>query len=294
MTLANIIDGKSIASNYAASLRAKAEALKSQYKIQPKLAVILVGNDPASQIYVTNKVNKGIEIGIKVDRYNFPDTISQDELVAKIKSLDSDKSVHGILVQLPLPEHLDQNAVINTISAPKDVDGFTVQNIGLLNSWQDCLEPSTPQGILILIKKALGDNLVGKKAVVLGRSLIVGRPTASILVRESCTVTLLHSKSQNIEDECKTADILISAIGSPLFIKANLIKPGACVIDVGIRRIEDKIYGDVDFESVSKVAGYITPVPGGVGPMTVICMLANTLKACCIQNGIELGDEINS
>lgn len=294
MTPANIIDGKLIASEYAAKLLTQASTLKSKHNITPKLAVLLVGEDPASKIYVANKVAKGKEIGIDVDQHNFSSDIQEAALIDAIKALDNDPSVHGILVQLPLPEHIDQNKAINSISAIKDVDGFTVQNIGLLNSWQDCLEPSTPQGVIILIKRALGDDLTGKKAVVLGRSLIVGRPTASILVRESCSVTLLHSKSINIEHECKSADIIVSAIGQPHFIKSNLIKPGACVIDVGIRRIGDKIYGDVDFEDVQKVAGWITPVPGGVGPMTVICMLSNTLKACCLQNGIKLEDEIRT
>jgi methylenetetrahydrofolate dehydrogenase (NADP+)/methenyltetrahydrofolate cyclohydrolase len=205
-----------------------------------------------------------------------------------IERLNKDSAVNGILVQLPLPEHLTQNIIIDSINPDKDVDGFTVYNVGRLNTWQDCLEPSTPQGALILIKSVLGDDLSGKKAVVLGRSLIVGRPMASILVRESCTVTLLHSKSKNIESECKNADILVSAIGSPGFITANLVKQGACVIDVGITRVGDKIVGDVDFNKVSDVAGFLTPVPGGVGPMTVICMLMNTIKSCLKQNNIVL------
>lgn len=288
MSSAVIIDGKQIASNMAQELLSQVNSLKSIHSITPGLAVILVGEDPASKVYVASKVRRAKELGIAIFQHLLPAHTKQDEVLALVKQLNADTHVNGILVQLPLPAHLDQNVVINAIDANKDVDGFTVQNVGLLNTWQDCLEPSTPQGALILIKKFLGDDLAGKKAVVLGRSLIVGRPMASILVRESCTVTLLHSRSTNIEDECKNADILISAIGQPGFIKASLVKKGACVIDIGITRVGDKLLGDVDFEDVSSIAGYITPVPGGVGPMTVICMLSNTIKACLKQNEIVL------
>jgi methylenetetrahydrofolate dehydrogenase (NADP+)/methenyltetrahydrofolate cyclohydrolase len=283
-----IIDGKKIASEEAVKLSSKVQLLKSKHNIIPGLAVILVGNDPASHIYVASKIRRAKEVGISIFQHLLPENISQIELLELIERLNKDSKVNGILVQLPLPEHLIQNVIIDSINPDKDVDGFTVYNVGRLNTWQDCLEPSTPQGALILIKSVLGNDLAGKKAVVLGRSLIVGRPMASILVRESCTVTLLHSKSQNIESECKNADILVSAIGSPGFITANLVKPGACVIDVGITRVDDKIVGDVDFNEVSNVAGFLTPVPGGVGPMTVICMLMNTIKSCLKQNNIVL------
>ncbi|MDF3047348.1 MAG: methylenetetrahydrofolate dehydrogenase [Candidatus Midichloriaceae bacterium] len=288
MPTAFIIDGKKIASEEAVKLSSKVQLLKSKHNIIPGLAVILVGNDPASHIYVASKIRRAKEVGISIFQHLLPENISQIELLELIERLNKDSKVNGILVQLPLPEHLIQNVIIDSINPDKDVDGFTVYNVGRLNTWQDCLEPSTPQGALILIKSVLGNDLAGKKAVVLGRSLIVGRPMASILVRESCTVTLLHSKSQNIESECKNADILVSAIGSPGFITANLVKPGACVIDVGITRVDDKIVGDVDFNEVSNVAGFLTPVPGGVGPMTVICMLMNTIKSCLKQNNIVL------
>jgi methylenetetrahydrofolate dehydrogenase (NADP+)/methenyltetrahydrofolate cyclohydrolase len=283
-----IIDGKKIADKKALVIASQVRTLNSTYSITPGLSVILVGSDQASHIYVENKMRRAKELGINIFPHILPEDTKQDDLIKLIKFLNQDKEVNGILVQLPLPSHLNQNAIINTIDAGKDVDGFTVENVGLLNSWQDCLEPSTPQGVLILIKKCLGHDLSSKKAVVLGRSQVVGRPMASILVRENCTVTLLHSKSINIAEECKNADILVSAIGQPGFIKADLVKKGACVIDVGITRVDGKLLGDVDFEEVSKVAGFLTPVPGGVGPMTVVCMLANTIKACLKQNNILL------
>ncbi|MCE2991413.1 MAG: bifunctional methylenetetrahydrofolate dehydrogenase/methenyltetrahydrofolate cyclohydrolase [Candidatus Jidaibacter sp.] len=288
MPAAVIIDGKKIADEEALKLSAKVKLLESKHNVIPGLAVVLVGNDPASHIYVASKVRRAKEVGISIFQHLLPENVTQNEVLDLIERLNKDSAVNGILVQLPLPEHLTQNIIIDSINPDKDVDGFTVYNVGRLNTWQDCLEPSTPQGALILIKSVLGDDLSGKKAVVLGRSLIVGRPMASILVRESCTVTLLHSKSKNIESECKNADILVSAIGSPGFITANLVKQGACVIDVGITRVGDKIVGDVDFNKVSDVAGFLTPVPGGVGPMTVICMLMNTIKSCLKQNNIVL------
>ncbi len=288
MPAAVIIDGKKIADEEALKLSAKVKLLESKHNVIPGLAVVLVGNDPASHIYVASKVRRAKEVGISIFQHLLPGNVTQNEVLELIERLNKDSAINGILVQLPLPEHLTQNIIIDSINPDKDVDGFTVYNVGRLNTWQDCLEPSTPQGALILIKSVLGDNLSGKKAVVLGRSLIVGRPMASILVRESCTVTLLHSKSKNIESECKNADILVSAIGAPGFITANLVKQGACVIDVGITRVGDKIVGDVDFNKVSDIAGFLTPVPGGVGPMTVICMLMNTIKSCLKQNNIVL------
>ena len=288
MIEAKIIDGRVIAEEFSNELRRKIDLLQIKHKLTPGLAVILVGEDKPSQIYVRNKIKKGKEIGINVFDFILPESTTPRVLKAKIENLSNDQRIHGILVQLPLPSHIDQNEIINAIDYTKDVDGFTIQNIGLLNSWQECLEPSTPQGVLHIIKYILGDDLSGKKAVILGRSLIVGRPLSTILIRESCTVTLLHSKSINIKRECKNADILISAIGQPRYVTSDLVKPGACVIDVGISRIGDQILGDVDFDSVKKVAGFITPVPGGVGPMTVICMLANTVKAMCNQKKIKI------
>jgi methylenetetrahydrofolate dehydrogenase (NADP+) / methenyltetrahydrofolate cyclohydrolase len=286
MTKAIIIDGNAIAREFYEILIDKVRLLKSRYNLIPGLGLILIGNDPASHIYVRNKIKKAQEIGINNFDYIMPENTSSRILNSKIRNLNNDQRINGILLQLPLPEHLDQNEAINEVDPSKDVDGFTVKNIGLLNSWQECLEPSTPQGILHIIKKIFGDDLSGKKVVILGRSLIVGRPLSTILIRESCTVTLLHSKSVNIKSECNTADILVSAVGSPGFIKSDLIKPGACVIDVGITRVDDKIYGDIDFQNVKEVAGFVTPVPGGIGPMTIACMLQNTVKAMCNQKKI--------
>ena len=285
--MVQLIDGKAYADNLCLGLKKQIAHFKEQHKLVPGLAVVLAGDDESSKIYVASKIKRAQEIGINIFTHFLPASVNKDELIALVTTLNQDRNVHGILVQLPLPGDLPEHEIVNTIDAEKDVDGFTTLNIGLLNSWQDCLEPSTPQGALMLIKSVLGEDLSGKKAVVLGRSLIVGRPMASILVRESCTVTLLHSKSINIEDECKMADIIVSAIGKPGIIKANLVKSGACVIDIGITRVTGKLFGDVDFEDVSRVAGFITPVPGGVGPMTVACMLANTVKAMCKQQGIS-------
>lgn len=250
------------------------------------MAIILIGQHAPSALYVKNKINAANKIGINTTLYHLPNNISEQELLYKITELNNDSTVNGIIIQLPLPEHLEQNTILNAVSPYKDVDGFTAHNIGLLNSWQECLEPSTPQGCLFLIKKYLGPDLKGKKAVVLGRSIIVGRPMCSMLIRESCSVTLLHSFSQDPQAETMTADIVVSAIGKPQIITADFIKYGACVIDVGITHHEGKLCGDVDFVNVQKKAGYITPVPGGIGPMTVCFMLLNTIKAFAWQNNI--------
>jgi methylenetetrahydrofolate dehydrogenase (NADP+)/methenyltetrahydrofolate cyclohydrolase len=286
-----IIDGKAFAENYYQKLKSDVQKLKEKLNVIPGLAVILVGEDPSSIIYINHKLKKAREIGINLFEFRLPEKVSQKVLIAKLENLNNDHRVHGILLQLPLPAHITTQEVINVIDSEKDVDGFTIKNIGLLNAWQDCLEPCTPKGALILIKSVMGEDLSGKKAVVIGRSAIVGRPMASMLIRESCTVTVLHSKSKDLVEECKTADILISATGNPNMVKSNWIKPGACVIDVGIVRVDGKLYGDVDFKEAVKIAGYITPVPGGVGPMTVACMLSNTIKATCNQKRIVLNNE---
>lgn len=285
---AQIINGKQIADELCAKLKKDVEHLSTNNRFMPGLAVLLIGDDPASTIYVQNKIKKAQEVGINIFEHIIPATISQRILKAKIENLNNDLRVHGILVQLPLPKPLEINEILDVITPDKDVDGFTVRNVGLLHSNRDCIEPSTPKGVMILIKNVLGNDLSGKKAVVIGRSLIVGRPMASMLLREDCTVTIVHSKSHNIIEECKSADILISAVGEPEFIDEKYIKPGACVIDVGITRVDGKIKGDLNFASVSQVAGFITPVPGGVGPMTVACMLENTVKAACKIKGIKL------
>jgi len=283
-----IIDGKLHSSKIEKSLKAEIAAISNKFNKVPALAVVLVGDDPASTVYVSRKISKAKEIGVGIHSYNLDKDVSKNEVLQLLCELNERSDINGVLIQLPLPSQLNEFDIINTIDAIKDVDGFTYKNVGLLNSWQNCLEPSTPLGVLTLLKEYLGDDLSGKKVVILGRSLIVGRPMASILIRESCSVTLLHSKSENIQEECRTADILISAVGKNHMIKSSFVKRGACVIDVGITRVGDKICGDVDFEDVKNVAGFITPVPGGVGPMTVITMLSNTVKAFKMQNGLEV------
>jgi len=279
MTLGKIIDGKKIAGELLATLRAQVISLKDECAITPGIAVIQVGDDPASTIYVRNKMRCAVEIGIKTFPNLLPSGITTEELLDLVAQLNNNPDVHGILVQLPLPPSVNTDLVLNAIKPQKDVDGFSWVNVGKLNSWVPCLESCTPQGAMILIKHALGEDLSGKKAVVLGRSRIVGRPMAAMLIRENCTVTIAHSYSQQIADEVKSADILVAATGVPNLVKGSWLKPGVCVIDVGIVRIEDKLYGDVDFAEAIKVAGHITPVPGGVGPMTVACLMRNTIKA---------------
>lgn len=282
-----IIDGKFHAEELLLKLTDRISKLKLQHNIHPCLAVILLGNDPASITYVNNKIKKAQEIGIGSKNYRLDYNTSEQAVIDLLHELNNDYQVNGILIQLPLPKHINTQKLLNYINPQKDVDGFHINNIGLLNSWQDSLEPCTPQGALILIKKVFGNNLSGKKAVILGRSSIVGRPMASMLIRENCTVTVLNSKSLNIINECKTADILVTAVGKAQMIKKDAIKPGACVIDVGIIKVNEKLYGDVDFSSAAEVAGYLTPVPGGVGPMTVACLLFNTIKATCLQHNIK-------
>ncbi len=273
-----IIDGKAIAANL------RAEIAKEVVKLpqKPGLAVILVGDDPASQIYVRNKAKQTKEVGMKSFEYILPATISEDELVAKINELNNNKEVHGILVQLPLPKHISEEKVIKSILPEKDVDGFHPINVGLLTTGQDGLFPCTPLGCIKLIK-SVTEDLSGLHAVVIGRSNIIGKPISQLLLRENCTVTITHSKTKNIKDICKQADILISAIGKPRMVKGNWIKNGAIVIDVGINRLEENgksvLVGDVDFDEAYKIARAITPVPGGVGPMTIAFLLKNTLKA---------------
>lgn len=279
MALGNIIDGRKIADELLETLTGQVIALKQDRNIMPGLAVIQVGEDPASTIYVRNKMRCAMDIGIKTFPYLLTDRVKTTELLELIELLNNSTDVHGILVQLPLPTSIDTDLVLNTIDPKKDVDGFTWVNIGKLNAWAPCLESCTPQGAMILIKHALGEDLSGKKAVVLGRSRIVGRPMAAMLIRENCTVTIAHSYSQAVANEVKSADILVAATGVPNLVKGSWLKPGVCVIDVGIVRIDDKLYGDVDFSEAVTIAGHITPVPGGVGPMTVACLMSNTIKA---------------
>lgn len=278
MQFGNIIDGKAIAAGLCEKLRVEVVKLNNR-GVVPGLAVIQVGKDPASTIYVRNKMKCASDIGIKPFSYIYPNGIEQNELLEIIQSLNENSEVHGILVQLPLPPSMNSDLILNAIDPNKDVDGFTWVNIGKLNSWVDCLQSCTPQGAMMLIKHALGDNLSGKKAVVLGRSRIVGRPMATMLIKENCTVTIAHSYSYQIAEEVRSADILVSATGVPNLVRGEWLKPGVCIIDVGIVRIDDKLYGDVNFSEAIKIAGYITPVPGGVGPMTVACLMSNTIQA---------------
>ncbi len=273
--MTNIIDGKA----FAAKLREQIAEEISQSGIKPGLAVVLVGDDPASHVYVRNKDKAAQQVGIEAQTIKLPATTSQAELLAEVERLNNDASVHGILVQLPLPDGLDDKEVINTISPEKDVDGFHVINTGRAVTGQDALVPCTPYGCILMLKDVLGD-LSGMNAVVIGRSNIVGKPMANLLLNENCTVTIAHSRTKNLEEVCAQADILVAAVGRPKMVKANWVKKGAVVIDVGINRGEDgKLCGDVDFADVAEKCKAITPVPGGVGPMTIACLLANTLKA---------------
>jgi len=293
MTNAKIIDGKAFAENLRKRIAACVAILKDKHGVTPGLAVILVGEDPASQVYVRNKGKQTLEAGMNSYEFKMPPSVSQAELISKIDELNKDKNVNGILVQLPLPKTIDEREIINAISPEKDVDGFHVINVGKLSTGQiDGMAPCTPSGCMMLLKDAM-PNLSGKHAVVIGRSNIVGKPMAQLLLRENCTVTIAHSRTANLAAECRPADIVVSAVGVQEIVRGEWIKPGAVVIDVGINRVQlsdgtYKLLGDVCFEEVSKIAGAITPVPGGVGPMTIACLLNNTLKAACLQNGLEL------
>jgi methylenetetrahydrofolate dehydrogenase (NADP+)/methenyltetrahydrofolate cyclohydrolase len=281
-----IIDGKQAAADLRATLTREVSALKESKGITPSLTVVLVGEDPASQVYVRNKVKQTTEVGMISNEVRLPASTSQADLLAQLSILNNDDSVHGILVQLPLPKHIDESVVIGAINPEKDVDGFHAMNSGrLLNGEAGALVPCTPQGCVILAKQHLGDDLSGKHAVIIGRSNIVGKPVALLLLQENCTVTIAHSRTKNLPEVCQQADILVAAVGIAEFVQADWVKEGATVIDVGINRIENnetgkaKLVGDVDYQKVSKVCGAITPVPGGVGPMTIACLLKNTLEA---------------
>jgi len=286
-----LIDGKAFAENLVSNVGNAVERLIKDHNFKPGLAVVLVGDNPASEVYVRNKVRQTEKAGMVSIEHRLPDTTSESELIALVKNLNDDDNIDGILVQLPLPNHIDENSIINTISPSKDVDGFSIPNVGLLSTSGDGLIPCTPLGCLLLLKDCLG-NLAGKTAVIVGRSNIVGKPMAQLLIKENCTVTIAHSKTIGLPDVCKNADILVAAVGRPEFVKAEWIKKGAVVIDVGINRLpavgdkKSKLVGDVDFESVSKICSAITPVPGGVGPMTIACLLRNTVTAACKRRDV--------
>ncbi|WP_166417354.1 bifunctional methylenetetrahydrofolate dehydrogenase/methenyltetrahydrofolate cyclohydrolase FolD [Cochlodiniinecator piscidefendens] len=288
---ANIIDGKAFAGTVREKVAAHVARLKEENNITPGLAVVLVGEDPASQVYVRSKGKQTVETGMKSVEHKLDVDTSEADLLALIDQLNNDETIHGILVQLPLPKHLNEDLVINSISPAKDVDGFHISNVGLLGTGQKSMVPCTPLGCLMMLRDYHG-SLSGLNAVVIGRSNIVGKPMAQLLLGDSCTVTIAHSRTKDLEEVVRRADIVVAAVGRPEMVPGSWIGKGATVIDVGINRIEKedgkmKLVGDVDFASVSEVAGAITPVPGGVGPMTIACLLANTLTACCRANGLQ-------
>ncbi|MBY0429788.1 MAG: bifunctional methylenetetrahydrofolate dehydrogenase/methenyltetrahydrofolate cyclohydrolase FolD [Rhodospirillales bacterium] len=287
--MARIIDGKAYAAGLVEKVAAEVAALKHEHGTVPGLAVVLVGEDPASQVYVRNKVKQTTATGMNSIEHRLSAATGESELLALIERLNADPAVHGILVQLPLPKHIDESKVLATIDPDKDVDGFHIINVGRLQTGLPGLIPCTPRGCLMLLKDMLGD-LSGLRAVVVGRSNIVGKPMAALLLKESCTVTIAHSRTRDLAGECRRADILVAAVGRPEFIRGEWIKPGATVIDVGINRIsladgKTKLVGDVNFAEARQVAGAITPVPGGVGPMTIACLLQNTVDAFRMRHG---------
>ena len=274
---AEILDGKAMSAELRAGIAERAAALKAK-GVVPGLAVILAGSDPASEIYVRNKGKGCEETGIYSRTVKLPEETTQQELEAEIDRLNADPAIHGILVQLPLPGHLDEQAALARILPEKDVDGFHLINAGHLMTGTEGVTACTPRGALYMIKST-GIDLTGKEAVVIGRSNIVGKPMAMLLLKENCTVTVCHSRTRNLAEHTRRADILVAAVGKPRFVTADMVKPGAVVIDVGINRVDGKVCGDVDFEGVREKAGWITPVPGGVGKMTITMLLANTVEA---------------
>jgi methylenetetrahydrofolate dehydrogenase (NADP+)/methenyltetrahydrofolate cyclohydrolase len=286
---ATVIDGKAFAARVRAQVAAHVARLNDEHGLVPGLAVVLVGEDPASQVYVRNKGTQTVEAGMQSFEHKLPAETSEADLLALIATLNADPAVHGILVQLPLPKHLDSDLVINSIDPAKDVDGFHISNVGLLGTGQKSMVPCTPLGCLMMLRDHHG-SLAGLNAVVVGRSNIVGKPMAQLLLGDSCTVTIAHSRTKDLAAVCRGADILVAAVGRPEMITGDMVRPGATVIDVGINRVErdgkTRLVGDVDYAGAAAVAGAITPVPGGVGPMTIACLLANTLTACCRAKGL--------
>lgn len=292
ITLQNIIDGKAFATELKGKVTAYVKTLKLEHAIAPGLAVVIVGDDPASHVYVRSKGKQTIEVGMKSVEHRLDEDTTEKDLLKLVTNLNADDTIHGILVQLPLPNHLNEDLIINSINPSKDVDGFHISNVGLLATGQKAMVPCTPLGCLKLLLKHYNGNLSGLNAVVVGRSNIVGKPMAQLLLNQSCTVTIAHSRTKNLKDVTSQADIVVAAVGRPGMISGDWIKKGATVIDVGINRVlledgKSKIVGDVDFLSVSQVAGGLTPVPGGVGPMTISCLLANTAIACARINGLD-------
>lgn len=290
---ARIIDGKSFAENLRERIATHVKRLQREHGITPGLAVVIVGEDPASRVYVSSKAKQTVEVGMLSEKYELAADTSEAELLELVERLNKSEKVHGILVQLPLPEHIDPNKVINAISPDKDVDCFTPASVGKLTIGLPGPVSCTPLGCLMLLRDQLG-SMSGLNAVIVGRSNLVGKPMAQLLLRENCTVTIAHSRTRNLADVVRQADIVVAAVGRPQMIKGDWIKPGATVIDVGINRVpapergegKTRLVGDVDYEQAAKVAGAITPVPGGVGPMTIACLLANTVTTASLINGL--------
>ena len=302
MSEANIIDGKEFAKRLREKVAAEVAKLQNDHGLTPALTVVLVGEDEASQVYIRNKGKQTEEAGMISDTHRLAADTSEHDLLALIEKLNSDDAVNGILVQLPLPDQIDEAKVIAAIDPEKDIDGFHVVNVGRLWTGATAPVPCTPTGCLQMLKQTLGE-LKGKRALVLGRSNIVGKPMAALLLAEHCTVTIAHSRTENLAERCREADILVAAVGRPEMIPGDWIKPGAAVIDVGINRVDapeqgtnddgspkTRLVGDVNFDEAKKVAGHITPVPGGVGPMTIANLLRNTVIAACRQNGLPVPD----
>ena len=289
--MTRIIDGKAFAAELRTRVATAVSSLESSHGLIPGLAVVLVGEDPASEVYVRNKGKQTVEVGMASFEHRLSDQTTEGDLLLLIDQLNSDPTVHGILVQLPLPAQINTHAVINAIDPDKDVDGFHLINVGRLTTGESGLVPCTPLGCMMLLREYAGD-LSGQNVVIVGRSNIVGKPMASLLLAAHCTVTVAHSRTKDLTDVCRQADILIAAVGRAEMIQGDWVKPGATVIDVGINRIDGengkkRLVGDVEFASASAVAGAITPVPGGVGPMTIACLLRNTVQAACAANGVE-------
>ena len=290
---ATVIDGKEFAARVRAKVADHVTRLKDENGITPGLAVVLVGEDPASQVYVRSKGKMTVEVGMNSYEHKLDVNTSEEDLLALIEKLNNDPAVHGILCQLPLPKHLDEDLIINSISPAKDVDGFHISNVGLLGTGQKSMVPCTPLGCLMMLRDHHG-SISGMNAVVIGRSNIVGKPMAQLLLNDSATVTIAHSRTKDLADVVRGADIVVAAVGRPEMVPGDWIKQGATVIDVGINRIDapekgegkTRLVGDVDYASCAEVAGAITPVPGGVGPMTIACLLVNTVTACCRANGL--------
>ena len=295
---AQVIDGKAFAATVRGKVATQVAALTTDHAITPGLAVVLVGEDPASQVYVRSKGKQTVEVGMNSFEHKLEIDTSEAVLLDLIATLNADPAVHGILVQLPLPKHLDEDLVINSIDPAKDVDGFHISNVGLLGTGQKSMVPCTPLGCLMMLREHHG-SLSGMDAVVIGRSNIVGKPMAQLLLGDSCSVTIAHSLTKNLPEVGGRADIVVAAVGRAEMVPGDWIKPGATVIDVGINRIEKpeggtRLVGDVDYASAAEVAGAITPVPGGVGPMTIACLLANTLTACLRANGLPEPDSLTA